>query len=239
MRYPYAGRSRVAQSAERPAVNRQVIGSSPIAGATRSLIVSPLTCIKAGREGLMAHAAPVRTKIPTKSPQPARRGLPACPGEGPPRRARPGPRERDRAPGHPRRPPGDRAGVRDHRVPGPRGAGPVAGGLARERQAAAVRGGVRGEAGRQAGEGHRAAGSRCAQHDAPRCGPDRVLPVRRPAPGPAAVVPQARAYPAPAVRAVRRPGHRRGPLPGHHDQAHAADRQRRAHRQGRATGSGA
>jgi hypothetical protein len=29
-----ARRSRVAQSAERPAVNRQVIGSSPIAGAT-------------------------------------------------------------------------------------------------------------------------------------------------------------------------------------------------------------
>src|SRR5581483_1933390 len=33
VRYPYPGRSRVAQSAERPAVNRQVIGSSPIAGA--------------------------------------------------------------------------------------------------------------------------------------------------------------------------------------------------------------
>jgi hypothetical protein len=30
---PYAGQSRVAQLAERPAVNRQVIGSSPIAGA--------------------------------------------------------------------------------------------------------------------------------------------------------------------------------------------------------------
>ena len=30
-----AARSRVAQSAERPAVNRQVIGSSPIAGAER------------------------------------------------------------------------------------------------------------------------------------------------------------------------------------------------------------
>ena len=30
-------------------------------------------------------------------------------------------------------------------------------------------------------------------------------------------------------RKVRRRGHRRGPLPGHHDQAHAADRQRPAH----------
>jgi hypothetical protein len=34
VRYPYAGRSRVAQSAERPAVNRQVLGSSPSAGAS-------------------------------------------------------------------------------------------------------------------------------------------------------------------------------------------------------------
>src|SRR5690242_14807359 len=33
VRYPYSGRSRVAQSAERPAVNRQVLGSSPSAGA--------------------------------------------------------------------------------------------------------------------------------------------------------------------------------------------------------------
>jgi hypothetical protein len=33
-----AVRSRVAQSAERPAVNRQVIGSSPIAGATFSQV---------------------------------------------------------------------------------------------------------------------------------------------------------------------------------------------------------
>ena len=41
VRYPYPGRSRVAQSAERPAVNRQVIGSSPIAGATEPPGVSP------------------------------------------------------------------------------------------------------------------------------------------------------------------------------------------------------
>ena len=52
--------------------------------------------------------------------------------------------------------------------------------------------------------------------------PDR-LPVER------AVVPQARAHPAAAVRAVRRPGHRRGHLPGHQDRAHAEDRQRRPH----------
>ena len=52
--------------------------------------------------------------------------------------------------------------------------------------------------------------------------PDR-LPRRR------AVVPQARAHPAAAVRAVRRPGHRHGHLPGHQGRAHAEDRQRRAH----------
>ena len=46
------------------------------------------------------------------------------------------------------------------------------------------------------------------------------------------MVPQARAHPAAAVRAVRRPGHRRGHLPGHQDLAHAADRQRRAHGRG-------
>jgi hypothetical protein len=41
VRYPYAGRSRVAQSAERPAVNRQVIGSSPIAGASQAFHRQP------------------------------------------------------------------------------------------------------------------------------------------------------------------------------------------------------
>ena len=237
MRYPYAGRSRVAQSAERPAVNRQVIGSSPIAGAK----TSALSPAKTQEE----RECPWRTQRPRgpRSPQnPHNRpavphGLPG--GRSPVAGARPDARERDGARGHPGRPPGHRAGVRDHRVPGPRGAGPLAGSLARERQAAAVRGGVRGKAGRQAGESRRAAGNRCAQHDTPRCGPDRVLPVRRPAPGPAAMVPQARAYSTPAVRAVRFPGHRRGPLPGHHDQAHAADRQRRRPPQGRATGSGA
>jgi hypothetical protein len=44
VRYPYPGRSRVAQSAERPAVNRQVIGSSPIAGAQQFF---SLFCAKA------------------------------------------------------------------------------------------------------------------------------------------------------------------------------------------------
>jgi hypothetical protein len=39
--------------------------------------------------------------------------------------------------------------------------------------------------------------------------------------------------PAAAVRAVRRPGHRRGDVPGHQDRPHAADRERRAHRRGR------
>ena len=79
------------------------------------------------------------------------------------------------------------------------------------------------------------------QADAPnmeRPGADLIayyLSPGRPA-GPGAVVPQARAYPAPAVRAVRRPGHRRRDLPGHQDRAHAADRQRRAHPGGRQAG---
>ena len=60
--------------------------------------------------------------------------------------------------------------------------------------------------------------------------PDR-LPVGR------AVVPQARRHPAAAVRAVRRPGHRRGHLPGHQGRPHAADRQRRADRRGRRPGA--
>ena len=50
VRYPYAGRSRVAQSAERPAVNRQVIGSSPIAGASQ--VMCPLTCVNFRKEGM-------------------------------------------------------------------------------------------------------------------------------------------------------------------------------------------
>jgi hypothetical protein len=49
------------------------LGSNPIAGAIPAVIVSPLTCDNAGREGtVMAHAAPSRSKIPTKSPQSAR-----------------------------------------------------------------------------------------------------------------------------------------------------------------------
>jgi len=114
----------------------------------------------------MTQEAPARTKIPTTG---ARRGRTVLrrAGEGRPHGTGQGPGERARTRGHPGRRPGDRAGVRDHGVPGPRGAGPLEGGLVRERRAAAVRGGVRGEAGRQAGEGHRAAGSRRAQHEAP------------------------------------------------------------------------
>ena len=135
----------------------------------------------------MAQQAPARTKIPTKSPQPAR-GRAASQAEIQPH----GTRQRcsrsgDRTRGHPGRRPGDRAGVRDHGVPGPR-ASRAAGGrsgtrTAQRRQCEAR---DRGEAGRQAGEGHRAAGSRRAEHG--RCrgadliayylSPDR-LPVQR------------------------------------------------------------
>ena len=174
-------------------------------------------------------------KNPTTGPG---RSLPACPADGPPRRTQPGLREASRAPGHPRRGrPGDRAGVRDHRLPRAGRPGPVAGGLVRERQAAAVRGGLRGAAGRQAGEGHRAAGRRRAEHGADRRRPDRPLPRPRPPARRPAVVAQARAHPAQAVRAVRRPGDRRRGLPGHQDLAHAAGRQRRAHRHGGRAGA--
>ena len=131
---------------------------------------------------------------------------------------------------------GDRAGVRDHRVPAREGqdrwrAVWHENGRRRQCEAASE------AAGRQAGEGHRAAGRRRAEHGAARRGPDRALPGPRPAARRPAVVPQARPHPAAAVRAVRRPGHRRGHLPGHQDLAHAADRQRRADRRGRRAGA--
>ena len=65
----------------------------------------------------------------------------------------------------------------------------------------------------------------------PGARPDRALPGPRPAPGRQAVVPRHARHPAAAAPAVRRPGHRRGHLPGHHHRSHAADRQRRADRQ--------
>ena len=113
-------------------------------------------------------------KKPTTSPG---RSLPPRHGEGPPRSTQPGLRGRSRAPGHPRRrQPRDRAGVRHHGLPRAGRPGPVARGLVREQQPAAVRGGVRGTAGRQAGEGHRAAGRRRTEHGADRRRPHRALP---------------------------------------------------------------
>ena len=132
VRYPYAGRSRVAQSAERPAVNRQVIGSSPIAGAIRSLHRQPSHLRQRRKRGNPHGAGSARAdQDPHKITQPARGGPHGARPGGPGRAAaaRP-PRSGDGARGHPGRPPGDRAGVRDHRVPGPRGAGPLAGSLA-------------------------------------------------------------------------------------------------------------
>ena len=174
-------------------------------------------------------------KKPTTGPG---RGLPPRPGDGPSRSTQPGLRGRSRAPGPPRRrQPPDRAGVRHHGLPRAGRPGPVARGLVRERQPAAVRGGVRGAAGRQAGKGHRAAGRRRAEHGADRRRPDHALPRPRPLARRSAVVPQARAHPAQAVRAVRCAGDRRRGPPGHQNVAQAAGRQRRAPRPGRATGS--
>ena len=68
------------------------------------------------------------------------------------------------------------------------------------------------------------------EHDAARRGPDRLVPQPGPAPGGRTVVTQARVHPAASVPAVRRTGHRRGHLPGHHGQPHAEDRQRRPYR---------
>src|SRR6266581_1824825 len=55
------GRSRVAQLAERPAVNRQVIGSSPIAGAQSCA----LTCMNAWERGAAECWLSLRIKINT------------------------------------------------------------------------------------------------------------------------------------------------------------------------------
>ena len=79
-------------------------------------------------------------------------------------------------------PSGDRAGVRDLGVPAGDGWGAMAGGVHRERAAEVPAGRDRGEAGRQAGEGHGAAPGRRAEHGAARRGPDRALPGPRPAP---------------------------------------------------------
>ena len=189
----------------------------------------------------MAQEAPARTKIHTKSPQPARgrpRGArPGGPGRAARRRIL---AERDGARGHPGRPPGDRAGVRDHGVPGPRGAGPLAGGLARER-----RSGSQCEAATEAKLAAKLEkvterlASRRAEHGAARRGPDRVLPVRRTGSRSERQWSRKHAhtqrrlcerFAAPVIGAVT--------LPGHHDRAHAADRQRRAHAGGGRPGPG-
>ena len=77
VRYPYAGRSRVAQSAERPAVNRQVIGSSPIAGASLSLHRQPSHLRQRRKRGYRHGARSARAeqdshKIPTTGSRPGR-----------------------------------------------------------------------------------------------------------------------------------------------------------------------
>jgi len=202
-------------SRRRTPVNRQVIGSSPIAGATRSLPCQPSHLRQRRKRGNPHGAGSARAdQIPTTGPRPGRQA-----GEIQPHGTRQDARERDRACGHPGGGPVIEleCGSASTR---PRGAGSLARGLAREWR------GVGGEAGRQAGESHRTPGSSRPQHDAPRRGSDRVLPVPGLPPGSAAVVPQARGYPASAVRVVRRPGYRRGPLPGHHYRAYAEDRQR-------------
>ncbi len=80
LRSSAVARSRVAQLAERPAVNRQVIGSSPIAGAHRC---QPSHLRERRKRGIpMAQSAPPLTKIPTKSPQLAR-GMAARPAARP------------------------------------------------------------------------------------------------------------------------------------------------------------
>lgn len=110
VRYPYAGRSRVAQSAERPAVNRQVIGSSPIAGAVSSAL-SPATT-QEERESSWRTKRPHGARSPQNPTTGAQRGRTVLrrSGEGWPHGTRQGPREWDRTRGHPGRRAGDRAG---------------------------------------------------------------------------------------------------------------------------------
>ena len=107
---------------DRPSVNRQVIGSSPIAGASWSSRRQPSHLRQRRKRGSPHGAGSARAdqdphKIPTTGAQRGRTARRA--GEGRPHGTRQGPRERDRTRGHPGRRPGDRAGVRDHGVPGP------------------------------------------------------------------------------------------------------------------------
>ena len=178
----------------------------------------------------MAQSAPPRTRKPTKNPQPARAGA-SCRATARARRAARSPAFTSGAGRPATRGDGNPVIELEYGItvyPARAGQDPVARGLVRERQPAAVRGGVRGTAGCQAGEGHRAAGRRRAEYGADQRRPDRALPRPRPPACRPAVVPQARAHPAQAVRAVRGPGDRRRGLPGHQDVAHAAGRQRRA-----------
>src|SRR5690349_25150724 len=74
VRYADAGRSRVAQLAEQPAVNRQVLGSSPSAGATSENLPrdSPrATTVRRWRRGRLGPPFPVaRPDIPRAPPRP-------------------------------------------------------------------------------------------------------------------------------------------------------------------------
>ena len=142
----------------------------------------------------MAQPAPARTKINTKVTQPA----PGKPSRRP--AGRPGP---GRPPKSPRVSGDARDSVRQPARPviemdfGILVYPPEAGGepwravFTENGQRKYRQGRDRGEAGRQAGEGHRAAPGRRGEHGAARRGPDRALPGPGPAAGRAAVVPQA------------------------------------------------
>ena len=187
----------------------------------------------------MAQAAPAADQDPHKIPTTGRSAAARAAGRAKGRQhgARPGSRGRDRTRGHPGRRRSDRAGVRDHGVPGPREQG--------RWRAVWYENGERQQCEAATEEKLAARLEKVTERleaDAPnmkRPGADLIAhyldPDRLPVRG--AVVPQARAHPAQAVRAVRRPGHRRGHVPGHQDRAYAADRQRRAHA-GEGAGSG-
>ena len=181
----------------------------------------------------MAHAAPVRTKIPTKNPQPARAGAARPARQG--RLVRSGlPRPATRGDGNPVIE--LECGITVY---------PARKGQDRWR-AVWYENGQRRQCEAVSGERLAARLETVAERlaaDAPnmeRTGADLIAHYLDPDRLPADrrwLASRACAHPAQAVRAVRRPGDRRRGLPGHYDLAHAASRQRRAYRQGGCAGA--
>jgi hypothetical protein len=167
--WPGDGEFRGRPSGQFPA-HRQVTGSNPVPPTGDNLESSPPACGNVGKEGGgMTQAPSVIFKIPTKSPQPGR-GKTVHPAA----RAKTGRPATGRVFANGTGRAVTRGGSEvielefGITVYPAREEKPLASRLVRGRQASAVRGVQQGEAGRQAGEGDRAAGGRRAQHEAAR-----------------------------------------------------------------------